>query len=307
MKRGSAARGVQYLAFAGHLGLIAFSTAAMLTILAGPPQPWLLQEPHATVMRLGFRFAGPTYVALGAVAMLAFLVSRVGWPTALRFAGVATFFSLGVELLGTSVALPFGEYHYTPLLGPRVLGLVPFPIPVSWFYMLAACLTIVARLSVPRDDAVGRWRWAALAGAVLVAWDVAMDPAMVHSGHWIWGTGQVFRDAGLPGWLVEFFTRGVFYGMPLSNWLGWFVTGTLVARIMLAVVAPTRVAATIATSRFPILLYVANGIMPVALCFRDGLWWAAWGGALVMLLPASMALARRASTLPAVPLRPLPA
>ena len=39
--------------FAGHLGLILFSTVAFTTILNGPPGPWLQQEPNATIMRPG--------------------------------------------------------------------------------------------------------------------------------------------------------------------------------------------------------------------------------------------------------------
>jgi uncharacterized membrane protein len=277
--------------FACHLGLIVFSTVAMLTILNRAPGAWLLQEPNATVMRIAWRFSGPLYVSLGALATLAFLRPRLGARrTALLFlagAGIA----LGVELAGTTTGLPFGEYHYSTLLGPRILGLVPAPIPISWFYMLVGCLTIVARLVPAADDATARWRWAALAAALLVAWDFAMDPAMVRTAHWSWGAGQQFHAAGIPDWLADFFTRDRFYGMPLSNWLGWYVTGLVIARVMLVIVPPSIVRSDVATSRFPVLLYLANGIMPIALCLRDGLWWAAALGSIAMLVPATLAVA----------------
>jgi uncharacterized membrane protein len=278
--------------FGSHLVLIAFSTTAMVTILAGPPGPWLLEEPNATVMRLSFRFAGPTYVTLGFLCALAVLWSRLGGRDALRLATLASAIALGAELTGTWTGLPFGEYHYTPLLGYRVLGLVPFPIPISWFYMLAGCLVMVARLRPASDTGAGRWRWALLAGLLLLAWDVAMDPAMVRTSHWIWGEGRMFREAGLPAWLLAFFTRDAFYGMPLSNWFGWLLTGTLVARAMLWLVPPTRVASALGDARVLIALYLVNGIMPVALCMRDRMWWAAVPGALAMLVPALLALWR---------------
>jgi len=284
--------------FAAHLALIAFSTVAMVTILNRPPGEWLHEEPAATVMRLGWRFSGPLYVTLGALAAVAHLagVLGAGRAVALFFAGAGL--SLGVELAGTTAGLPFGEYHYSSLLGYRILGLVPFPIPISWFYMLTGCLTMVARTCAPRDDAKSKWRWAALAGAALVAWDVAMDPAMVSTAHWTWGSGQLFRDAGLPAWLVAFFAGDAFYRMPLSNWLGWFLTGTVIARVMLAVAPPSLLAARLAPTRLPIALYVVNGIMPVALCLRDGLWWAAGLGSAAMLLPVALAIRPRASTIP---------
>ena len=96
--------------------------------------------------------------------------------------------------------------------------------------------------------------------------------------------------SSLPAWLDAFFTRDVFYGMPLSNWLGWLVTATLIARIMLMMVPPTRVRDTMSHSTLPVVLYLANGIMPVALCLRDGFWWAAALGAAAMLIPAALAL-----------------
>ena len=275
--------------FGGHLALIAFSTVAMLTILNGPPGAWLQQEPNATVMRLGWTWSGPTYVALGALAALAHAAGAIGLRRALLLFAVAVSISLGAELLGTSTALPFGEYHYSTLLGPRVFGLVPFPIPVSWFYMLYASLAIGARIRPVRGNGGSRWGRAALAGLILVAWDVAMDPAMVRTAHWAWGTGDVFRSA-LPGWLADFFARDAFYGMPLSNWLGWLLTGTVIARAMLLVMPPAAIASRVAPSVLPLLLYAANGIMPVALCLRDGLWWAAMLGAIAMLVPLQLAV-----------------
>ncbi len=278
--------------FAGHLALIAFSTLAMLTILNGPPQPWLTEEPHATAMRLGWKYSGQTYVTLGALAAL-FHASRalgLGRAVALMFA--ASLITLCAELLGTSLGLPFGEYHYSELLGYRIGGLVPYPIPISWFYMLYACLAICGRVLEASDTNRGKWKWAVVAALLLMAWDVSMDPAMVQTAHWVWGSGQQFRDAGLPAWLVSYFTKDVFYGMPLSNWGGWFLTGLVVARVMLWIVPPTAVRDSVSPSLLPLALYLANGIMPVALSFRDGMLWAGVLGAVLMVAPVGLAVLR---------------
>ena len=192
--------------------------------------PLLTQEPNATIMRLGWTYSGPTYVVLGALAALVHAGGRIGWGRTAAIFIAGSLISLGAELLGTSTGFPFGDYHYTPMLGYRVGGLVPFPIPISWFYMIYGCLAICGRLLPARDDGPTRWRWAAIAGLVLVAWDVSMDPAMVRTTHWIWGNGEMFSALGLPAWAVAFFSKDVFYGMPLSNWFGWYVTGTARSR-----------------------------------------------------------------------------
>jgi putative membrane protein len=290
--------------FAAHVALILFSTAAMLTVLAGSSPVDLTSEPAATIMRVSFRFAGPTYVVLGAAAALMLLADRIGARRAVALAGTASVLALGAELAGTSIGLPFGDYAYSGLLGYRVLGLVPFPIPLSWFYMLVGSLVIVARLA-RRDSAPAAWRWASGAGLLMVAWDISMDPAMVKTAHWAWGSGAMFR--GLPGWLESFFTADAFYGMPLSNWLGWFLTATLIARVMLAILPPIELRDRVAASRLPVVLYLANGVMPVALCLREGFWWAAALGAAAMLVPVALALREtdraRAGGLAALPSR----
>jgi uncharacterized membrane protein len=297
-----------------HVGLIAFSTIALTTFLNAPPGPWLQQEPNATIFRLGWTYSGPTYVVLGAIAALLHVAGHLGWRRALALFVVGSTVALGSELLGTSTQLPFGEYHYTTLLGYRIFGLVPFPIPISWFYMIVGSLAITGRLLTARDDGATRWRWALVGGAILVAWDVSMDPAMVKTSHWVWGDGDLFTRLALPHWVIAFFTKDVFYGMPLSNWFGWYGTGVIISRIMLQIVPPTRYAARLSSTWLPVALYAVNGIMPVALCLRDGLWFAAGFGSIAMLLPLGLALSRSKRTMSeaepsssAVPSTPSPA
>lgn len=259
-------------ALAAHIALIAFSTAAMLTILNGPAGPWLQSEPSATVMRIAWKYSGPTYVVLGAIAALLHATWAFGWRRATGLFAAGAGIALGAELIGTSSGFPFGDYAYTSLLGYRILGRVPFPIPISWFYMLYCALAMCSRVLPARNDGRTRWMWAAASAAMLTAWDVAMDPAMVQTAHWVWQQ------------------PGAFYGMPLTNWIGWFGTGLLIARVMLAVVPPTRVVERHAGEWLPLVLYAANGVMPVAICLRDGLWWAGALGTLAMATPLVLAL-----------------
>lgn len=273
-----------------HCALIAFSTIALTTFLKGPPGPWLLEEPNATILRLGWKYSGPTYVVLGAIAALLHVAGRIGWRRALLMFVVGSSVALGAELLGTRTQLPFGEYQYTTLLGYRILNLVPFPIPISWFYMIVGSLVICGRLMHAADDNATKWRWALVGGAILTAWDVSMDPAMVKTSHWIWGDGDLFTRLALPAPIVAFFTKDVFYGMPLSNWFGWYVTGVIISRLLLAIAPPTLYAARLSPTSLPIILYAVNGIMPIAICFRDDMLWAAILGTIAMAVPVGLAI-----------------
>jgi len=259
-------------ALVGHVALIVFSTAAMLTILNGAPSAALQSEPAATIMRVAWKYSGPTYVVLGALAALLHAAWAFGARRGVALFVAAAGIALGTELLGTSTGFPFGDYEYTSLLGYRIMGQVPFPIPISWFYMLYCALAMCARLLSARNDERHRWVWAISAALMLTAWDVAMDPAMVQTAHWVWHE------------------PGAFYGMPLSNWIGWFFTGLIIARVMVAIVPPTHVATRNSREWLPLALYAANGIMPIAICLRDGLWWAAALGAVAMATPLALSL-----------------
>jgi putative membrane protein len=284
-----------------HCVLIAFSTVALTTFLNGPPPPWLGEEPNATVLRLGWKFSGPTYVVLGAIAALLHVTGQIGWRKSLAMFVVASGVALGSELTGTATQLPFGEYQYTTLLGYRILDLVPFPIPISWYYMIMGSLVITGRLLAARDDNATWWKWAAVGGLILVAWDVSMDPAMVKTAHWIWGDGDLFVRLGLPAPVVAFFTRDIFYGMPASNWLGWYLTGVIISRLVLQIVPPSLYAARLSPTSLPIVLYAVNGIMPVALCLRDDMIWGAVLGTVAMLIPIVLAIFARKPAAEAAP------
>ena len=84
--------------------------------------------------------------------------------------------TLAAELSGTHFGFPFGEYAYSDRLGYKILDLVPFNIPTSWFYMLVGCLAICSRLLPAKDDGLTKWWWALWAALALTAWDVLLDP-----------------------------------------------------------------------------------------------------------------------------------
>ena len=278
------------LALAGHVVLLLVSGIAFATFLAPPAPAWLQTPANQKVAAFMFTFGGQTTVVLGAVAGVLHASSRLGWRTAIGIFVVAFSISLASELTGTTTGYPFGPYSYSTQLGHLIGGRVPFNIPTSWFYMLYSSLAICGRLLAPRDDSASKWRWAAVAAVVLTAWDVSMDPAMVATTHWFWHLpslegASTFRRVLLAGFL---------YGMPLTNWLGWLATGLVVARAMLAIVPPSTWAERVSPSRLPLVLYAANGVLPLMICAGRGMWWAVAFGAAAMGIPLVLAVKRPA-------------
>lgn len=278
-----------------HAGLSLFGAVAYATVLAGNTPQLLVGDYTAKVYEYSLKYAPMTTVYLGALAALLHTLPRLGTGRALAMFVTASALALASELGGTNVGLPFGPYHYTDMLGWKILGDVPPPIPVSWFYMLYGCLAICARLMTADDSNATKWKWAVVAGFLLTFWDIPQDPAMtaVQPAHWAWDFEK------FPEWIPAFVKTGFFYGMPLSNWIGWVVTGILVARVMLAFMAPSAVRALVAPSRLPLVLYAVGGVMPLVICAKHGMWWAVVPGAILMYVPTWLAWRAGAEGAPA--------
>jgi lycopene beta-cyclase len=148
------------------------------------------------------RFAVFAYLStsLLALGVLGYAYSRYG-RRAWGLLAVAFGFGLLVEWLGHTTGVPFGSYDYTAP-GPRLLG-VPLLVPLGWF-----AFSLIALSLAP----LGSKRW--LAPLALVAWDVGLDPLMVSQGFWA-------------------FEQGAYYGVPLSNFLGWGVAGAVLVALLL--------------------------------------------------------------------------
>lgn len=263
---------------------------AFATFLSPPFPAWLATPTNMKVYGFLYKWAGQATVVTGALATALHLQGRLGARLAWTLFGIGFTIALASELSGTITGLPFGPYVYTPNLGYRIFGHVPLNLPTSWFFMIYASLAICARLLTAKDDGATKWWWAFVTSVVMTAWDVSMDPAMVSSSHWIWQ----LPPAATLGPLERLVGSAVFYTMPLSNWLGWLVVATIIARVILALVPPTRWARELAWDRFPLVLYLVNGILPLGICLGRGLWAGFWWGAAAMGLPLVLAvLAKR--------------
>ena len=192
-------------------------------------------------------------LAFGVLVLALAIHARGRWIAAF----VAVYLiSLGSELAGTTAGLPFGAYHYTDGLGAKWLGHVPVLIPLSWFFMGVPSY-LLARRALPvvlRRRPAGR-TLAILGGSlVLLAWDLALDPAMSWiTKYWVWGS------------------EGPYYGMPLLNLLGWYVTGLAIMGA-LALLGADDWGDTIPT-RWLAGYWLANFALPAGMIAAAGLWW----------------------------------
>lgn len=202
----------------------------------------------AAVYARMFVIAPRAQIALAFLALAFLLVRRVGLRWVGAFAALYAL-SLASELAGTTVGLPFGEYRYTDGLGVKLFGHVPALIPLSWFFMALPSYAIALRRFGEGSRASAR----VLVGSlVLLAWDLALDPAMsLVTKYWVWGS------------------EGPYYGMPLLNLFGWYVTGVALMAALVILRADAWI------SRLPlgwlVAFYGANLILPLGMTLVAGL------------------------------------
>ncbi len=123
-------------------------------------------------------------------------------------------FGYAIESVGVVSGLPYGSFYYGDALGQKLLGLVPYLLPLSY-----APLAIGA-VAAAWNDGSGRNHHLLLvlrAALLLTLMDGVLDPGAARMGFWIWPNG------------------GAYYGVPLSNYAGWLLSGALAAILLLAI------------------------------------------------------------------------
>ena len=141
------------------------------------------------------------YGALG-VLMVGIVVPAVG---------------LVAEAIGVRTEYLFGEYVYSDVLGPTLFD-VPFIVPLAWAMMAYPTYVVVSSL------VSSRWWVALIGGWSLMAWDIFLDPMMLDLGGWTWLSTKSSIPA-LPD-------------IPLQNFAGWFLVGTLITGLLTVLAVP---------------------------------------------------------------------
>lgn len=146
----------------------------------------------------------------------------LGWQRTAAY----TLVTWGVAFLAESssirTGIPFGWYHYVPATKDLELWMagVPFFDSLSFCFLLVSSHGLAWLLLAPPgkrgSEAAGppaRGPHAALTTLLFVLIDVVIDPVALRGDRWFLG-----RIYGYP-------EPGTYFGVPLSNFLGWAMVG----------------------------------------------------------------------------------
>lgn len=125
----------------------------------------------------------------------------VGWLA------VLVAYTYAIELVGVRTDWPYGGFEYGIELGPMLAGEIPLALPL--FFIPLVLNAVLFTLLVLEDRAATRVTRLVAAIAAVIAIDLVLDPAAVAIGFW------------------AFTPPGPYYGVPVSNYVGWLISGTV--------------------------------------------------------------------------------
>ncbi len=258
----------------GHIVSMAFGLAGLLIVLPNADLIAALPEIGKTAFGWSMVGGGVVYMLLGTAAVVAYAYRTLGMWHCLGFMIPAIGLSLCSELLGTSTGFPFGHYHYLSGLGYKIAGLVPFTIPLSWFY-LGFSAYIIARaglenLAIPQAlKYVGAIAFGSL---LLTSWDFVLDPAM--------------SQTTVPFWIWE--QPGAFFGMPYENFVGWFGTGVVYMSVATAIWRSKPLALPTTELGIPMVIYLGNFGFATIMSLAAGIYIPVLLGLVLGILPLAI-------------------
>ena len=132
--------------------------------------------------------------------------------------GALTAYAYLIESVGVRTGWPYGEFAYQVDLGPTIGG-VPLGLPVFFIPLVVNAYLLVLLLLGDRARRTAVRLLTVI--ALVLTIDVVLDPGAVALGFWTYPN----PGPGVLGGTLS--SLGGFYGVPVSNYLGWVLSATV--------------------------------------------------------------------------------
>jgi putative membrane protein len=147
---------------------------------------------------------GHLVAAIGIAVASVAGVMALGLSRTVLFLAIVLPVTLSIENIGVATGFPFGHYHFQASQFSLWVGAAPVLVGMLYFGVGLLSWLIAGILLDGRGQVVLR---PLVAAGLMVQWDLVMDPVFSTIGQvWVWHEG------------------GVLFGVPLSNFAGWFLT-----------------------------------------------------------------------------------
>jgi uncharacterized membrane protein len=237
------------------------------------------------------------YVFAFFAAYLIASVPHLGWKRVAAFTFLGYLTAFASELSSINTGFPYGWYYYIDRTSTKELWIagVPFFDSLSYVFLCycsyATALFILSPLKFARKNlilletmSIRRSLPALFLGSLLQTYlDIIIDPVALQGRYWFLGEIYGYRESGHH------------FGVPLTNYLGWFLVSGLMIFILQRLASrktgatpPPGVCFFPGSCLLPIILYLSVIIFNLVIAVSINQMTIAITVLFVMLLPTSM-------------------
>jgi putative membrane protein len=145
------------------------------------------------------------------------------------------------EIIGAVTGYPFGRYHYTENLGPKIFGIMPAIIPFCWLTIVLNSFWVSYFIFQEElADPSVKFSMIVTGAFLAVVTDLNLEPvASMVKLYWIWLDGGA-GYYGIPGinffgwWLISFFMLNLAFPrlpkdlrLPAAPWPAYFILASV--------------------------------------------------------------------------------
>ncbi len=162
--------------------------------------------------------------------LLAYLLSAslsLGFRRTILYLPIGYTVAWASEWLSVHYGIPYGFYRYLPTTVGQELWIGGIPFMDSLSYVFLSYASFCASSLIQRVISPHAWFknpptwWQTFGGAYLmVLLDIIIDPISLRGDRWFLGKIYEYPDVG------------VYFGVPLSNFVGWLCVGMVLIRIL---------------------------------------------------------------------------
>jgi len=165
------------------------------------------------------------YVFLFLALYLGAASAAIGWRRTAVFTATAWAVAFVAEYSSTRNGIPFGFYSYIPATKGREIWIsnVPFMDSLSFTFLAYVSFALAQWIRLPGGagsqevkDVRRSWPVLGLTAFLFMLIDVVIDPLALRGDRWFLGK------------IYEYSSPGIYFGVPLANFLGWGVVGLVI-------------------------------------------------------------------------------
>lgn len=145
------------------------------------------------------------FIILLALPSYYYLISHLDVQRGLLIIISLSLLPLTIEGIAVWTGFPYGRFEYSTSLGFLLFNLVPPSVSFAYLPILLGSLFVASEITV------NRYYFSLLTSFFMVLVDMVIDPAAVSIGFWSYNL------------------EGFYYGVPISNFIGWILTGFIYA------------------------------------------------------------------------------